>query len=115
MSGLLPPGYAALERFVAEWDIADMAGRARRRDDSTAAERQAFYEAARGLVTGALAELDSKPLDRLDTRERRLANLMLSYAHVALAVEIRGSGEDAHREDRRHMAITREPGGLPTG
>ena len=113
MTGLLPPGYEALEPFVADWAIADMAGRARRRDDSSAAERQAFYDAVQGLVTDVLAELDSKPLDQLDARERRLAMLLLSYAHVALATEIRGGGEDAHREDRRHMAITREPVGLP--
>lgn len=111
-AGLLPPGYESLEAFVTQWDAAGIAARAKLRDESTPEQRQAFYNAARGLVTGALAELDRKPIEQLDEREQRLARLLLSYAHVALAVEIRGAGEAAHRVDRCESVLTHEPAGL---
>ncbi|MBU6268466.1 MAG: hypothetical protein KGN34_13055 [Sphingomonadales bacterium] len=111
-AGLLPPGYEALEPFVAQWDASGIAARAKLRDESTPEQRLAFHAAARGLVPGALAKLDEKPLDQLDEREQRLARLLLSYAHVAMAVEIRGAGEAAHMLDRRESVLTHEPAGL---
>lgn len=105
----LPEGYEALEPFVADWAIDTLAERARRRDESTPEERRAFYDAVKDIAPAVLAELDRKPLDRLDARERRLLALLLSYAHVALAIEIRGEGEAPHAQQRKHMTITHEP------
>jgi len=110
---LLPDGYEMLEPFVAEWALPTQAERARKRSGSTAEQKRAFYNAARGIVTQALGELDAKPLDQLDERERRLLALLLSYAQVALSIEVRGEGEAIHAENRRLMTITREPAGFP--
>lgn len=108
--GSLPPGHAALEPFVASWALPTLAARARRRDESSAAERQALYDAMKDRAPAILAQLDARPFDQLDEAERRLLALLLSYAHVALAIEVRGDGEAAHAAHRRHMAITHEPG-----
>jgi hypothetical protein len=112
MSGMqtqLPEGFEALEPFVADWAIKGAANRARRRLDSEEAERVAFFDAAKPLLEPALARLDQTPLDRFDEREKRLMDLMLTFAHVALAVEIQGDDEPKHAKDARFMNITRAP------
>lgn len=109
MSRLLPEGFAALEPFAARWDVASMNARALARGDSTAEERQAFYDSAKDLIGPALDLLDAKPLDRLDEAEQRLLRVVLSFAHVALAVEIQGPDEAKHTELRSHMPITCNP------
>lgn len=108
----LPAGYEALEPFVAAWALPTMAERARRRDESTPEERRALYNAAKDIAPAALAQLDGKPFDQLDAAERRLLALLLSYAHAAFAIEVRGDGEAAHARHRQHMVITHEPVGL---
>jgi hypothetical protein len=106
-ASLLPAGFKALEPFVASWATFGTAGRAQRRNESTASERSAFYEAAKDLAPDALALLDQKPLEAFDEREERLMNLMLSLAHVSLAVESQGSDEERHAEYRQYMRIIR--------
>ena len=69
----------------------------------------AFYEAARELIGPALDLLDKKPVDALDEAETRLLNLCLSFAHIALAVEIQGPDEERHAQMRKYMRITRSP------
>jgi hypothetical protein len=108
---VLPAGFAALEPFVEGWALEGSAARVLRRLDSAEADRAAFYEAAKGLAPAALAQLDSKPLGDLDAGERRLMSLMLSLAHVALAVEQQGEGEAHHADGVRHFTITRTPAG----
>jgi hypothetical protein len=103
----LPNGFEALEPFAGQWAISGTAGRARARNDSSAEERQAFYDAASPLLAPALELLDSKPLEELDEGEQRLMELMLSLAHVALAVETQREFETRHVVSRRHMTITR--------
>lgn len=110
---LLPPGFGALEPFVALWSVAGTANRAQLRSERTAAERLAFYEAAKDMAAAALAFLDQKPLRDLDAAEQRLMNLMLSLAHVALSVEAQGPDEARHAEARRHMKITRASADMP--
>ena len=109
MSELLPAGYESLEPFVAYWAVEGTANRDRRRGDSTPRQRQAFFEAARGLVPRALQELDRKPLRQHDEREHRLMNLLLSFAHVTMAVEMLGDAEARHAEFRKVMPITHSP------
>lgn len=108
-SSLLPAGFEALEPFVDRWAIAGTANRAQRRTDSSDAERVAFFDAAKEAVGPALAQLDQKQLDQLDDKERRLMNLMLSFAHVAMAVEVQGAAEARHAQYRQLMKITRTP------
>jgi hypothetical protein len=112
MSGLLPPGFDGLEPFVEQWAIEGSAARDRARGASSAEEREAYFAAARGLVPQALELLDAKPLDRHDERERRLMNMLLSFAHVTMAVETMGAVEPRHARFREVMRITRSPAGV---
>lgn len=111
MADLLPAGFETLEPFVDRFALEGTAARAARRGESTPEERQAFHAAARELVGPALDALDAKGLDHLDAREQRLLNLVLSFAHVALAVEVQGPDEQRHAELRQSMRITRSPAG----
>lgn len=109
MSNLLPEGYEALEPFVAQWAIDGTVERDRARGASTPEQREAFYAAAKAYVPQALAELDRKPVSELDERERRLLDLLLSLAHVTLAVEMLTDAEPRHARFRQVMKITRTP------
>ena len=112
MSSVLPAGYESLEPFVERFAISGTANRARLRSESTEAERAAFFAAAKDLVGPALDELDRKPLGDLDGKERCLLNLALSFAHIALAIEIQGPDEARHAPMREYMRITRSPADL---
>jgi hypothetical protein len=103
----LPPGFEALEPFVERWAVAGASRRAELRRASSPEEREAFYAATKALATAALATLDAKPFDRFDEKEQQLMNLMLAFAHVAVAVEVQRDQESGHAEASRHMKITR--------
>jgi hypothetical protein len=107
MADLLPPGFAPLEPFVERFAIAGTANRAQLRSDTTPEERQAYYEAMKGLLDSALDLLDKKPLAAFDAAEQRLMNMTLSFAHIALAVEVQGPDEAKHAKLRAHMKIVR--------
>ncbi len=79
------------------------------RADLTAAEREAYHAAMKDRVGPALDMLDARPLASLDQAERRLLNMCLSFAHIALAVEVQGPDEERHATLRQHMRITRSP------
>jgi hypothetical protein len=111
MSALLPEGFSALEPFVERWSVTGSVARAAGRGASSAEERETFYEAAKDLLIPALTYLDGKALDAFDAADNRLMDMMLSLAHVALAVEGLGDDEPRHAEMRRHMHITRSPAG----
>jgi hypothetical protein len=106
---LLPPDFAALEPFVARWVVAGSADRAALRGAAPSEEREAFFGAAGPLLEPALDYLDSRPLAGLDAAEERLMTMMLSFAHVAQAVEIQGPDEDGGARWRERMLITRAP------
>ena len=109
MSALLPAGFEALDPFVEYWAVSGSANRDRRRGDSTPDQRVSFYQAAKGLVGDALQLLDAKGLGKFDEREDRLMNLMLSFAHVTMAVEMLKDAEVRHARFREVMKITRSP------
>lgn len=106
-ASLLPPGFEVLAPFVEAWAIAGSANRAQRRADSTAAQRQTFYDAAREQLEPALAYLDGRPLQALSACEERLMNLMLSFGHVAMAIEVQGPDEPKHAALRQGLQLTR--------
>lgn len=110
---LLPEGYEALEPFAADWSLPTAAERAAKRGDATPEQRKAFYDAALPLAGAALAALDAKPLEALSEKEQRLLNLLLTFAHVSLAVEIQGEAEALHAFWRSRMQITRAPADVP--
>jgi hypothetical protein len=108
-SHALPEGFDPLSPFVDFWAAASAAGRADCRQRSDEQNRQDFYTAARPLIPAALDYLDSKPLAELDDREQRLMHLLLSFAHVAMAVELHKEEEPRHARDRHYLRITRAP------
>lgn len=103
----LPAGFESLEPFADRFAVAGTANRAQLRSDTAPEERQAFYNAAKGLVGPALDLLDKKPLGAFGPGEQRLMNLALTFAHIALAVEVQGPDEAKHARLRDHMKIVR--------
>ena len=77
------------------------------RSDTSPEDRQAYYDAMKGLLAPALDLLDKKPLGELDAAEQRLMDMALSFAHIALAVEVQGPDEAKHAKLRAHMKIVR--------
>jgi hypothetical protein len=102
----LPTGFEALEPFVDKWAIEGSANRMQMRLDSSMDDMKSFFEAATPLAEPALALLDQKPLSKLDNHEKNLMNLILSLAHVSLAVEIQGPDEAFHAELAQFITIT---------
>lgn len=109
MKGRLPAGFEALEPYVERFALEGTANRARLRSESSEEERLAFHQAAHDKIAAALDLLDRKPVDELDGPEQTLMNLVLAYAHIALAVELQGPDEARHAAMREHMRITRSP------
>jgi hypothetical protein len=107
MATLLPTGFESLEPFAARFALAGTALRAQLRSDTSGEERSAFYAAAKDRIAPALDMLDARPLAQLDEAEQRLMNLCLTFAHIALAVEIQGPDEERHAGLRAHMKIVR--------
>lgn len=107
MADTLPPGFATLEPFAQRFAVAGTANRARLRGETTPEERQAYYDAMKDQLSPALALLDQKPLDQFDAAEQRLMDMTLSFAHIALAIEIQGPDEAKHARLREHMHIVR--------
>jgi hypothetical protein len=109
---ILPAGFEALEAFVATWAVNSAATRDHLRTHQSADVRQAFYDAMNPLLCLALDQLDSVPLSEHDDAETALMRLTLSYAHVALAVEVQGPDEAKHAVNRQRLPISRAPADL---
>jgi hypothetical protein len=103
----LPAAFEVLEPFVDKWAVATTALRARCRSDSTPDERETFFNAVVPMLEPAMAYLDAKPLAELDAADKRLLNLMLSFSHVQMAVEVLQGAEPRHALSREAMIITR--------
>ena len=108
----LPAGFESLEPFVPAWALEGANNRARARLASREADRVTFFEAVKPLLARALAYLDEKRLEQFDDKERRLMLLLLSFAHVTLAVEIQRDHEPRHALGARCLTITRAPADL---
>lgn len=103
----LPTGFEALEPFVTDWAIKGAHQRLQRRLDSSQQERENFFNTGKDLVPAALELLDQKPIAAFTPEEDRLMDLVLSLAHVSLAVEIQRDDEPDHAAAARHMTIVR--------
>ncbi|WP_236794676.1 hypothetical protein [Amycolatopsis sp. GM8] len=103
----LPEGFGELERFAGQWAIETSDERKKARIRSTPEERQAFYEAATPLAARGLAYLDTIPLDTWDEPAQELMRILLSLAHISLAVEKQGDEEAHHAINHAHFTITR--------
>lgn len=104
---LLSAGFETLASFVEFWAADTAADRAHCRDISDEANRTTFYSAISELAPKALAYLDEKPLNQLNESEKRLLKLLLSFAHVSMAVELQRDMESTHARNRPFMRVTK--------
>jgi len=109
MSSLLPRGFDALEPFAQRWAGETAAERARLRDTASREDALAFYACALPLLDPGLDRLDSKPLGDHDAADRRLMRLFLTFAHIAMGIEVQREAEPAHAKLREHMRLTKAP------
>lgn len=105
----LPIGFETLEPFVVPWAAGSSAARDGLRTFQSAEARQAFYDAMNPLLAPALGRLDTIPLAQHDDGEKTLMLMALSFAHVALAVEVQGPDEAKHGINRQRLPISRAP------
>jgi hypothetical protein len=105
----LPAGFEVLEPFVTTWAKDSAAERDGLRTHQSAEARRAFYDAMNPLIVPALDHLDTKSFSEYDTSEKQLMLLALSYAHVALAIEVQGPDEAKHGTNRQRVPISRAP------
>lgn len=108
-TSLLPAEFEDLAPFVEFWAADTAAKRAHCRDICEPASRQNFYDAVVTRIALALEYLDAKPLTELSDSEQRLMQLVLSFGHVALAIELQGNEETEHARWRPFMQITAAP------
>jgi hypothetical protein len=109
MNTVLPTGFGVLGPFVIQWAIDGTAARAALRGESSADERSDFYAALLPLAAQALDYLDARPWGQYDAAENRLMAMLLSFAHVSIAVEIQKEDEAKHKVARSFMPITHAP------
>ena len=84
---LLPPGYEAIEPFVADWVLPDAVARMAKRQSSQMQDIRRFYDAMLPLGEQALNYLRGFQLGSLPPPAERLLKLMLALAEIAPAVE----------------------------
>lgn len=87
MDDRLPPGFEAVQPYVATWVLPDAAARMARRQASTIENLRAFYDTMLPLGEAALAHLRQFALGEVPHDAERLLKLMLALAEVAPAVE----------------------------
>jgi hypothetical protein len=83
----LPSRYADLERFCARWARPTFGERRAQRQAASIEELREFYHALQPRVEEVLGYLDRFPLRSMPAAERRLLNLCLALADVALSIE----------------------------
>ena len=85
---LLPPEFADLEPWVAEWCLDSEPERYAKRLASSMDEIQAFYDAIFPRAEEAMEYLEQFPLDDLPEDAFRLLKLLYSLIIMSFAVEI---------------------------
>lgn len=85
---LLPEAFADLERFAPVWCLATEPERWARRQASTMAELQEFYDAVFPRAEAAMDHCDRFPLDAMPEDAIRLLQLLHSLALVSYAAEV---------------------------
>lgn len=105
----LPEQFNLLQPFVERWAVAGIANRAALRSATTDDEQRAFYEATKQLIGPVLDYLDTRPVESQGNAESTLLNIVLTYAHIALAIEIQRDAEPRHATMRQFMQIVHEP------
>jgi len=88
VTSYLPLGFDDLEPWVADWSLATETERYDKREVSSFAEIQAFYDAIVPRSEAATAYLDEIPLDQFSEQDKCLMYLLFSLVTIAFAVEV---------------------------
>src|SRR3546814_13883510 len=88
---MLPEGFEALEPFQAYWGVPDTQTRRERREASTMAEINAFYDVILPLDPAAMKNLEGFAHDAMPPAEARRFELVLALAHASMATEMHGA------------------------
>jgi hypothetical protein len=91
---LLPPGFAELEPFVAEWALRDEGERLAKLQRSTIPELRKFYDAVFARAEEAKKYLWDKKLDGLAEDDKRLFLLLMTFIETAHPIELNWSVTD---------------------
>jgi hypothetical protein len=84
---LLPPEFADLEPFAADWCLPTARERFAKRMSTSMDEIQAFYDAFFPRAEEAIAYCDQFPLDELPEDAERLLQLLYSLVMASFPVE----------------------------
>ncbi len=84
---MLPPEFADLEPFAADWCLGSERERYAKRLGSTMRDMQAFYDAITARAEEAIAFCDKFPLDDLPEDVLSLMHLLYSMIMVSFPVE----------------------------
>lgn len=87
-AALLPPGFEALEPFLADWCKPRASQRVAQRLASSIEDLERFYAVGLAHAEAALTYLDKFDINALPERETRLLTLLLSLPEAANAVEV---------------------------
>jgi hypothetical protein len=105
----LPPEFACLEPFVAQWAVSSMGERHRRRLASTAADRKAFYDSMSPRLHEVMDYLNRFPLHEMPQAVATLMRLSMSLMEVSLTQEVYNADvESVHAKSSRRVYISQE-------
>lgn len=90
-AALLPPGFEALEPFVAYWVHETNDQRRQARSTARMEDIQAFYDAIVAQAEAGIAYLEAYELGKMPPDAERLFKLLLAMNHAAIAVEMHGA------------------------
>lgn len=91
---LLPPEFADLEPFAADWVIPTLEDRLQRRLVTPMDELQAFYDVVFPRAEAAMAYLDTFDVTDIPETARNLMVLLYSLSVVSVATEVFRSQRD---------------------
>jgi hypothetical protein len=93
-NALLPPEFADLESFAADWHLATLEERLQKRLVTPMDELQAFYDAVFPRAEAAMAYLDQFSVDEVPESAHNLMVLLYSLSAVSVATEVFNSQRD---------------------
>lgn len=106
---LLPPEFADLEPWAAQWVLPTLEDRLQRRLDTPMDELQAFYDAVFPRAEAAMAYLDPLPVHDLPEPAQNLMTLLFSLSVVSVATDVFSAQKDPNSGDTWVYELS-EPG-----
>jgi hypothetical protein len=91
---LLPPEFADLEPWAADWVLPTLEERLQRRLVTPMDDLQAFYDAVFPRAEAAMTYLDQFEIDAVPESARNLMVLLYSLSVISVATEVFGSQKD---------------------